>query len=214
MKLYVYDHCPYCVKARMIFGYKNISFEMITLLNDDEETPKKLIGQKMVPILSDGEKHIPESLDIIKYVDEKASPLFMSEAPMDEKLAKWLSNSREYVYLLAMPRWAKSDLEEFETQSAIDYFTAKKEAYIGNFAEHINSSLLHLQKANKHLLELEDILDGSDFFLGGTPSINDINLFATLRVLSIVEGVDYPRKVLAYMDKQSELTKVDLHVAI
>ncbi|EPT9973233.1 glutaredoxin, partial [Escherichia coli] len=24
MKLYIYDHCPYCLKARMIFGLKNI----------------------------------------------------------------------------------------------------------------------------------------------------------------------------------------------
>ncbi|MDU4397175.1 MAG: glutaredoxin, partial [Haemophilus parainfluenzae] len=23
MKLYVYDHCPFCVRARMIFGLKN-----------------------------------------------------------------------------------------------------------------------------------------------------------------------------------------------
>ena len=24
MKLYVYDHCPFCVRARMIFGLKNL----------------------------------------------------------------------------------------------------------------------------------------------------------------------------------------------
>ena len=25
MKLYVYDHCPFCVRARMIFGLKNLA---------------------------------------------------------------------------------------------------------------------------------------------------------------------------------------------
>lgn len=24
MKLYVYDHCPFCTKARMIFGLKSL----------------------------------------------------------------------------------------------------------------------------------------------------------------------------------------------
>lgn len=51
MKLYVYDHCPFCVKARMIFGIKNIPVEIITLLNDDETIPIQLIGKKMLPIL-------------------------------------------------------------------------------------------------------------------------------------------------------------------
>ena len=51
MKLYIYDHCPFCVKARMIFGLKNLPVELIVMLNDDEETPKRLIGQKIAPIL-------------------------------------------------------------------------------------------------------------------------------------------------------------------
>lgn len=214
MKLYIYDHCPYCVKARMIFGYKNILFDMVTLLNDDEKTPIQLIGQKMVPILSDGEKNIPESLDIIKLIDEKTAPLFMSDEPMSEPLNSWLSGSRDYVYLLAMPRWVKSDLEEFETKGAIDYFTKKKEAYIGSFTEHFNNSTLYIEKANKHLLELEKMMTDSNYFLGDQASINDINLFATLRALSITEGIFYPKKVLAYMKKQEELTKIPLHIDI
>ena len=37
MKLYIYDHCPFCVKARMIFGLKNKPVELVVMLNDDEE---------------------------------------------------------------------------------------------------------------------------------------------------------------------------------
>ena len=70
MKLYSYDHCPYCVKARMIFGLRGIGFEHAILANDDEATPNKLIGKKMVPILvkNDGSA-MGESLDIVRYVD-------------------------------------------------------------------------------------------------------------------------------------------------
>ena len=28
MNLYVYDHCPFCVRARMIFGLKNLPVEL------------------------------------------------------------------------------------------------------------------------------------------------------------------------------------------
>ena len=46
MKLYVYDHCPFCVRARMIFGLKNLPVELVVLANDDEATPIGFSGQK------------------------------------------------------------------------------------------------------------------------------------------------------------------------
>lgn len=71
MKLYIYDHCPFCLKARMIFGLKNIPVELIVLLNDDELTPTRMIGQKMAPILQkDDSRYMPESMDIVHYVDK------------------------------------------------------------------------------------------------------------------------------------------------
>lgn len=71
MKLYIYDHCPYCLKARMIFGLKNIPVELHVLLNDDAETPTRMVGQKQVPILQkDDSLYMPESMDIVHYVDK------------------------------------------------------------------------------------------------------------------------------------------------
>ncbi len=40
MKLYIYDHCPFCVRARMIFGLKKLAVEQIVLFDDDIETQK------------------------------------------------------------------------------------------------------------------------------------------------------------------------------
>jgi len=51
MKLYIYDHCPFCVRARMIFGLRGVEVENIILANDDENTPIGMIGAKQVPIL-------------------------------------------------------------------------------------------------------------------------------------------------------------------
>jgi len=215
MTLYIYDHCPYCVKARMIFGYKNIDFKLVTLLNDDEQTPIKLIGQKMVPILSiDESTHLPESLDIVSYINSKYdSNIFLDEEQkLDENLATWLTESRSYLYLLAMPRWIRADLEEFKTDSSIKYFTQKKENYIGPFNEHMKNSKDLIKDANEHLLQLEDLLnDGSEFY-SKKPTFSDIHLYPTLRSLTVTKGINFPEKVLSYMKVQERLTKIPLHL--
>jgi glutaredoxin 2 len=214
MKLYVYDHCPYCVKARMIFGYKNIPFEMITLANDDEKTPIDLIDLKMVPILSVDGQNIPESLDIIEKVDAEHGPRFLSDEKMDGILQAWLNNAREFLYPLAMPRWINVGLEEFKTESAVAYFTKKKEDYIGSFKEHLQKTEDYIQAANAHLIKLDSMLSDSAFYSGDKASINDIHLYATLRSLSVVDGISYPKKVMFYMTMQEKLSKVPLHLNI
>ncbi len=39
MKLYIYDHCPFCVRARIIFGLRGVAGDEVVLANDDEATP-------------------------------------------------------------------------------------------------------------------------------------------------------------------------------
>ena len=73
MKLYIYDHCPFCVRARMIFGLRGVEVENVILANDDEDTPIGMIGAKQVPILEkDDGTFMGESLDIVHYIDETA----------------------------------------------------------------------------------------------------------------------------------------------
>lgn len=48
--LYVYDHCPFCVRVRLALGVKNIKYLVQFLANDDISTPTKLIGKKISPI--------------------------------------------------------------------------------------------------------------------------------------------------------------------
>ena len=44
-RLYVYDHCPFCVRARIIMGIKNVKHDVIFLANDDVDTPTRLVYQ-------------------------------------------------------------------------------------------------------------------------------------------------------------------------
>jgi hypothetical protein len=71
-KLYVYDHCPFCVRARLAFGLKSIKHELIFLGNDDVATPTALVGKKIAPIFTVDGQSMPESLDIIAKVDTDA----------------------------------------------------------------------------------------------------------------------------------------------
>lgn len=48
--LYVYDHCPFCVRVRLALGVKNVKHNVHFLQNDDISTPTKLIGKKISPI--------------------------------------------------------------------------------------------------------------------------------------------------------------------
>ncbi len=210
MKLFVYDHCPYCVKARMIFGFKDLPFEMVTLLNDDVETPTRMIGQKMVPILqTDDGTFMPESMDIIHHVDKSfGMPVLTGET--NPEVGAWLQNTKTYLYGLCFPRWVKAPLEEFATKGAREFFTQKKEAMIGSFAENMQRTETYVEQANSHLKALAPLLLSHDA-VNGKLSEDDIHLFAALRSLSIVKGVEYPDKVEAYRKRMAERSAVPLH---
>lgn len=210
MKLYHYDHCPYCVKARMIFGLKNVPIEVITLLNDDEDTPNNLIGQKMVPILQiNDELAMPESMDIVHYVDGMDdAPIIIGES--SNKIAEWMANTKDYMYVLTMPRWVNAPLEEFQTESARHYFKTKKESYIGSFDEALARSDELIAQANAHLKQLNALIHNEDT-VNTFLSEDDFHVFAALRSLSIVKNIEFPSKVHAYMDKMSVKTHIPLH---
>jgi hypothetical protein len=48
--VYVYDHCPFCVRVRLALGIKNVKHNLHFLANDDIPTPTELVGKKIAPI--------------------------------------------------------------------------------------------------------------------------------------------------------------------
>lgn len=81
----------------MIFGLKNIPVELNVLQNDDEATPTRMIGQKMVPILQkDDSRYLPESMDIVHYVDNlDGKPLLTGKR--NPAIEEWLRKVNGYV---------------------------------------------------------------------------------------------------------------------
>ena len=217
MKLYVYDHCPYCVKARMIFGLKGAPLELACLLNDDEETPISMIGVKMVPILEAKKgEFLPESLDIIRYIDERFGKPAVAWGA-DPWLEGWLQETGHLLYCLAMPRWVKAPLGEFKTKGARDYFQKKKEAMTGPFSEALKNTESLKKEMASHLNELEELLKrspGRPEFWGEGLSENDFHLFAALRSLSIVKSMAFPAALERYAQNMAKKTRISLHRSI
>ena len=89
MKLYIYEHCPFCTRARMIFGLKGLPVELAVILEGDAATPLRLIGKKAVPILqkADG-THLGESLDIVRHVDAIGTPV-LTAPPSEAQDSLW-----------------------------------------------------------------------------------------------------------------------------
>lgn len=210
MKLYVYDHCPFCVRARMIFGLKKVSVDLVTILNDDVETPTKLIGQKIVPILvKENGEAMPESLDIVRYIDAHYGEKVLSETvrPQIEDLLKQVGSYHNH---LVLPRFTRLGLPEYATQSAVNYFTENKEKSIGNFADNLANTDTYLARLAPDLIQLADLIQ-SDTALNGNLSLEDILAFPILRNLTCVKGINFPPKVKTYVETMSRLSNVPLY---
>ena len=213
MKLYIYDHCPFCVRARMIFGLRNVPVEEIVLLNDDEATPIGLIGAKQVPILQkpDG-SHMGESLDIVRYIDE-----FAGQARLDETIRPavqaWFDQASQPCNHLVMPRDVRLEppLPEFATAEAVAYFVQKKEQNIGSFEQNLAETHTYLERIHLALPELAALLGEQPYLNGSAPGMEDIIIFPVLRNLTLVKGIAFPAKLQAYIERLSAESKVPLY---
>ena len=209
MKLYIYEHCPFCVKARMIFGLKNIPVELVVLLNDDEATPTRMIGQKMAPILQkDDSRYLPESMDIVHYVDNlDHQPLLTGKR--NPAIEEWLRKVNGYVNRLLLPRIAQAPFDEFSIPEARAYFVNKKEAAIGSFEDHLAHSAGLIKNISDDLRSLDKLIQQPNA-VNGELSEDDIHLFPILRNLTLVAGVDFPTRVADYRDNMAKQTQVNL----
>lgn len=211
MKLYTYDHCPYCVRVRYALGVKDLAFEHEILLNDDEDTPNRLIGAKMVPILEkDDGSAMGESLDIVRYVDGAYGEPVFPESGDGAELTSWAEAHGGTVSALLFPRWVNAPLAEFATPSARAYFTRKKTESIGDFQAALDDTPALKASMEAGLADLERLIQ-SPAGVHGSLTIDDVDVFGRLRGLTLVKDLAFPPGVRAYIDHMAALGKVPLY---
>ncbi len=203
MTLYLFEHCPYCVKALMVAHYCGAPITTKVLQNDDEITPNQLVGKKIVPILAlENGDAMAESLDIAKYFAEHTHTE-ISNGKHLVRFEDWFSNHRDTFLRLTFPRWAKLPLEEFQTKGAVPYFQAKKEKQLAqSFTSMLDDSEALITKMNAALKELTDVTYHSEL------TWQDVALYPFLRNLSVVKGLEYPENLKDYVLKHSEALKI------
>ena len=208
MRLFIYEHCPYCVKAQMLLGMKNISHELIVLPNDDEATPISMIGIKACPILQkpDG-SYMAESMDIVAYLDKLDSKPILSTTKTNEALHVWLKRVNLLFKKLLYPRWITSPVGEFQTASAVDYFVNKKTKELGSFSEALANSDTLIQQLESELLLLSPLLHSATS-VNDKFSTDDIELFARLRAITLIKGLIIPEKLRQYIEHYSTLSGI------
>jgi glutaredoxin 2 len=204
VKLYIYEHCPFCTRARLALGLKHVPHETVIVMEGDAETPTRLIGKKAVPILErpDG-SHMGESLDIVHFIDQLGTPIF--DGPVDEALDAWGADAWPLGLKLFIPRFTKAQFAELATPQAREAYRLREEKAFGNLEDLLADSPAYITEMNAKLKALAALLDGHEF--GG---ISDIKLWPILRSLSIVKGLEFPQPVLRYMEATEKAGSVDL----
>jgi len=204
LKLYIYEHCPFCSRARLALGLKNLAFEPVVVMEDDADTPTRLIGKKAVPILEkpDG-THMGESLDIVHFIDSLGTPIF--DGPADAALDAWGEAAWPLALKLFIPRFTEGDFAELATPAAREAYRQRETRAFGDLDALRADSARYIGKMNTKLETLAPLLAGRDAI-----GISDIKLWPILRSLSIVNGLQFPPAVRSYMERLAAAGKVPL----
>ncbi|GKY92097.1 hypothetical protein MPSEU_000181100 [Mayamaea pseudoterrestris] len=231
--VYVYDHCPFCVRVRLALGLKNIKHTALFLANDDVKTPTALIGKKIAPIFEWKEANIvmPESMDIIKLIDSDerfGAPHLIKPSSGRTDLKDWQSSTRDLLRVLQRPRYVATGLlPEFQQLDGRHAFIFKhemppynKESWkelpmkekLAIYAEAMSKDPADdIEELNRKLVELNDIVTCEHHCSPGGLCLDDIDLFSRLRSITIIRGVEWPSKLRKYMNHLSEIADVPLY---
>lgn len=239
--VYVYDHCPFCVRVRLALGIKNVKHSVVFLQNDDIPTPTKLIGKKIAPIFAIPEDDfiMGESLDIIEKVDSDdrfgaTGQLLPATGRKDIKA--WQKSVQVLLRTLQRPRYVATGLlPEFQQLDGRHAFIKnhqlppyEKPEWKGDgtdenpgmpmdeklklYAEAMAKDPAPLlEDLNAKLIELDDMLYSENYCSEGGMSMDDIDLWARLRSITIIKDVQWPKKLRKYMDNLSALGDVPLY---
>ncbi len=210
MKLYLYEHCPYCVRVEMVAHYRHVPVEKVWLANDDEASCRRLIGSKQVPILEfDDGRAMAESLDIAQVLDQLGSAHheMREETDFSLRCRTLLDQVQLAICCLLFPRDIAIGCPEFATEAAREYFRSRKEVLIGrSFARALAESSEHIRQVEQVLARMPvPPLPGEQ---GNTLGWDDVMIFPTLRNLGMVRGLQFPPALRRYVDEVTRLSGV------
>ncbi|AUN97602.1 glutaredoxin 2 [Bacteriovorax stolpii] len=207
MKLYHYVHCPFCVRVRMGFGLLDVTYESHVTPYDDEATPLKLTGKKMLPIVEFDGQAMNESLDILKLKDPKNLLKWEELTKNEAILNPLLDKIGSPVHSLAMPYWIWTP--EFDEKSR-HYFQTKKEVKRGPFKDLVKNQQTFVDKLNA-VIGTELLTELKPFYKSSELTIMDIMIAAHLWGMYVVPEYQFDVKIHEYLQRVKKLTGFNYH---
>lgn len=203
MKLYIYEHCPFCCRARIAAGLKGIPLDLQIIMEGDTDTPVRLMGKKGVPILQkeDG-THMAESMDIVDYLDGLKPPLQFN-GPTDLWIDDWCDRAWKPALHLFIPRFTLADFPEISTPEARAAYLARETQAFGNIDELLRDTDVHMKEILPLLEALEERMPPAE-----EATRSDFKLFPILRSLSIVKGIPFGPGTADYVRNMVAMTGV------
>ncbi|ARP40769.1 glutaredoxin 2 [Vibrio syngnathi] len=202
MKLYIYDHCPFCARVAYIAQSLGLNIELVSVDYDDAQTLIDLIGKKMVPVLQKDDGSImAESLDIIAYFMDLKSKDEQREP--SEQAALFQSRSFPLTQQIGRPRWWNLDLAEYRSAGAKEAWRVSKETEGFNFEELLEKTPQYVQLINPLLKDAELLLELENGE-SSLPLIDQALYFSLLRGFYVEPSIEWPPELDCWMERKSK----------
>ncbi|UXI00172.1 glutaredoxin 2 [Photobacterium sp. TY1-4] len=209
MKLYIYEHCPFCARVRYIAGRLGVPLDIEVLAYHDEATPTRLVGKKIVPILQlDDGRLMTESLEIIDMLIKLHLPAPAELTPSPAVLA-WQRSAFPLLQKIGYPRWHHLALKEFATAQSRASWQARKESPELNF-------MALMTQTTTIVNELESLLEQATVLLTERDSLqpqamlDNAILYSILRGYACEPSINWPPALHRWLRQSAELSSVPL----
>ncbi|WP_213864886.1 GrxB family glutaredoxin [Vibrio crassostreae] len=207
MKLYIYEHCPFCARVRYVAGMLNINPDLVVVGYDDEKTTVDIIGKKQVPILVKGDGGvISESLNIIEYFLNLSDSI--NKRIPSESITEWQKQSFGVLQKIGYPRWPQMGLEEFVSDSAKALWRAKKETEELNFDQLVADSAEIAKEAETLIDKAWSVLDLDSHHQVSV--VDEAVVFSILRGFFSMKEINWNPVVKNWMESVSKQSNVKL----
>lgn len=208
MKLYIYDHCPFCARVSYIAQSLGLNIELVSVDYDDAQTLIDLIGKKMVPVLQKDDGSImAESLDIIAYfMDLKSSD---EQRVPSEQVTAFQTRAFPLTQQIGRPRWWNLDLAEYRSAGAKEAWRASKETEGFNFEELLEKTPQFVQLINPLLKDAELLLDLENGE-SSLPLVDQAVYFSMLRGFYAEATIEWPNDLNRWMETKSQELGISL----
>jgi glutathione S-transferase len=162
LNLYHFEACPYCEKVRVALRRMGLDYASVPIDPADRTEVQRVSGQRLVPVLRDDDRVIPDSTRILRYLIARYGEHGLLPAGAADQALTWI-------------------VEDYadEVLGPLVYAVLEDETISGEALDARGRKDLekHLETQFRNL---EQIFSERPFVFGPQPGLADISLFAFL----------------------------------